>query len=305
MKVILFGMFILIFAMTNLAQQKLGVPFEMKKGETVEVSGLKIKYLGGVSEWATGQDKEGKPFEIYYLRYRFDVTQNGKTEMAQVVSPVKFGDLVLEVLSSQRVEFNQSDVTCKLVVMTAQQIAEKEKQESAELMDVGKLSTVNLFAVEPIGYAGIESEGEILARKILGRKNAEIAFQSILENGYPEAKLYALWALRKIHGRASHKYFEPLRNLSIEVKRMSGCEGFTEKFSEAVTEIENPFYLKLKAKDLWTMDLKRRRALLTNEEEQFLLSVFRIYKSSNELDKIADIPFGELFQKEVVKVLGN
>ncbi|HRH45060.1 MAG TPA: hypothetical protein PKY82_25710, partial [Pyrinomonadaceae bacterium] len=67
MKVILFGMFILIFAMTNLAQQKLGVPFEMKKGETVEVSGLKIKYLGGVSEWATGQDKEGKPFEIYYL----------------------------------------------------------------------------------------------------------------------------------------------------------------------------------------------------------------------------------------------
>ena len=70
MKIILFGMFILIFSMADLAQPQLGVPFEMKKGETVELGGLKIKYLGGVSEWATGADKQGKPFEIYYLRYR-------------------------------------------------------------------------------------------------------------------------------------------------------------------------------------------------------------------------------------------
>ncbi len=50
MKIILFGMFILIFSMVNFAQPKLGVPFAMKKGETVEISRLKIKYLGGVSE---------------------------------------------------------------------------------------------------------------------------------------------------------------------------------------------------------------------------------------------------------------
>ncbi len=172
-------------------------------------------------------------------------------------------------------------------------------------MDIGKLSTINLFAFEPIGYAATTSEGETLARKLLAREKPEIAFQSILENGYPEAKLYALWALRKIRGRASSNSFEPYRQLSTEVKRMSGCESFTEKFSEAVKEIENPFYLKMKAKDLWQMDLERRKTILTYEEERFLLAIFRIYKSANELDKIADIPFGELFQKDVESVLGN
>ncbi|MBX7172327.1 MAG: hypothetical protein K1X72_15280 [Pyrinomonadaceae bacterium] len=305
MKIILFGMFILIFSMLNFAQPKLGEPFEIKKGETVELGGLKIKYLGGVSEWASGQDKQGKPFEIYYLRYRFDITHDGKTEMAQVVSPVKFGDLTLQVISSQRVEFNHSDEICKLVVMTSQQLVDLEKKKEADLQDVGKLSTVNLFAVEPIGFAAMTSEGETLARKILAQDKAEIAFKSILENGTPEAKLYALWALRKIHGRKSGEIFEPYRILSTEVHRMSGCEGFSEKFNESVKEIENPFYLKMKTKDLWTMELERRRALLTDEEERFLLKIFRLHKGNdfNTLNEIADIPFGELFQKEADKIL--
>ena len=305
MKIFIIGMFSLILSMVNFAQPKLNVPFEMKKGETAEISGLKIKYLGGDSEWASGTDSKGKPFEIYYLRYKFEVTNNGKTETKQIVSPQKIGDLVLQVISPQHVSYNQTDEICKFVVMTAKEFELKEKQADADLMDVGKLSIVNLFAVEPIGYAGIKSEGETLTRKILARENAEFAFQAILKNGNPEAQLYALWALRKIHGRASDKIFEPFRQLSTEVKRMSGCEGFNEKFSEAVAEIENPFYLKMKAKDLWQMDLERRRAMLTNEEERFLLKIFRTYKSSNELDKIAEIPFGELFQKEVGKVLGN
>jgi hypothetical protein len=305
MKIILLGMFILIFSMVNFAQPKLNVPFEMKKGETAEIGGLKIKYLGGDSEWASGQDKQGKPFEIYYLRYKFDIITDGKTEKKQIVSPVRIGDLVLQVLSPQRVEFNQSDEICKLVVMTSQQFAEKEKQAEAELQEVGKLSIIDVFALGPVGYAGTASEGETLAKKILARENAETAFENILRNGTPEAKLYALWALRKIHGRARNKFFEPLRNLSNEVKTMSGCLMFTKKFSEAVDEIENPPYLKMKTKDLWTMDLERRKAMLTGEEERFLLAIFRSYKSSGELDKIADVPFGELFQKEVEKVLGK
>jgi hypothetical protein len=305
MKIILFGMFLLIFSMIDFAQPQLGSPFEMKKGETASIDGWTIKYLGGVSEWATGSDKQGKPFEIYYLRYRFEVTYGGKTEMLQVVSPVKIGDLTLQVISPHIVSYSQTDEVCKLEVLTSQQLAEREKQADDELKDVGKLSTVDLFAVEPIGEAGTASAGETLARKILARKNAEIAFRSILENGYPEAKLYALWALRKMHGRAGRKLFEPFRQLSTEVRRMSGCKGFTETFSQAVTEIENPFYLKLKAKELWTMDLERRRRLLTDEEERFLLSIFRIYKASNELNKIAEVRFGELFEKEAGRILGN
>lgn len=305
MKILIVGMFFLIFTMVNFTQTKINVPFEMKRGETVEIEGLKIKYLGGNREWATGQDKQGKMFEIFYLRYKFEVTNNGKTETFQVVSPQKIGDLVLQVLSPQRVEFNQTDEVCKLVVMTSQQFAEKEKQAEAELMDVGKLSMVVLFATEKIGEGGETSEGETLTRKILSRENAEIAFNSILKNGTSEAKLYALWALRKLYGRASHKYFEPFRNSTDKVKRMSGCESFSETFSQTVTEIENPFYLKMKSKELWTMDLERRRAMLTDEEEKFLLAIFRIYKSSNELSKIADAPFGELFQREAEKILGN
>ena len=305
MKIFIIGMFSLILSMVNFAQPKLNVPFEMKKGETAEISGLKIKYLGGDSEWASGTDSKGNHLEIYYLRYKFEVTVKDKTEIFQIVNPQKIGDLVLQIISPQRVSYGQTDEICKLVVMQAKDFELKEKQADADLMDVGKLSIVNLFAVEPVGYAGINSEGEKLTRKILARENAEFAFQAILKNGNPEAQLYALWALRKIHGRASNKIFEPFRQLSTEVKRMSGCEGFSEKFSEAVKEIENPFYLKMKAKDLWQMDLERRKALLTYEEERFMVMIFRTYKSVNELDKIADVPFGELFQKEVGKVLGN
>ena len=305
MKIFIIGMFSLIFAMVNFAQPKINVPFEMKKGETAEISELKIKYLGGDSEWSSGTDSKGKPFEIYYLRYKFEITNQGKTEKFQIVSPQKTGDLVLQIVSPQRVSYDQTDEICKLVVMKAKDFELKEKQADADLMDVGKLSIVNLFAVEPVGYAGTISEGENLARKILAQENAEIAFQAILKNGNPEAQLYALWALRKLHGRASDKIYEPFRQLSTEVKRMSGCEGFSEKFSESVKEIENPFYLKMKAKNLWQMDLEHRKALLTYEEERFLLMIFRTYKSANELDKIADEPFGELFQKEVGKVLGN
>lgn len=305
MKIILFGMFILIFSMLNFAQPKLGLPFEMKRGETVEVGGLKIKYLGGSQEWANGTDAKGNTFDVYFLRYNFEVDHNGKTEKIRFGSPAKIGDLVLQAVSPQKVSFEQTDEICKLLVMTSKEFEAREKQNELGLQNVGKLSIVKLFAVEPVGYAGTTSEGETLARKILAQENAEIAFQTILKTGTPEAKLYALWALRKIHGQASSNFFESFRNLSTEVNRMSGCEGFKEKFSEAIKEIENPFYLKMKTKDLWQMDLERRRAMLTAEEERFLLAIFRIHKSSKELDKIADVPFGELFQRERKMVISK
>jgi hypothetical protein len=298
-------MFILISSMVSFAQPKLDVPFEMKKGESAEIGGLKIKYLGGDREWATGMTREGKHFEIHYLRYRFEVTGNGKTEKIQIVSPVKVGELVLQVAGPQRVEEHQTDEICRLVVMTAAQFDVRQKQAEIELADIGKLLQIDYFAVEPVGEGGETSEGEILTRKILRRDDADAAFQSILKNGNPAARLYALWALRKLHGRKSDKIFADYRDHSAEVKRMSGCEVFTEKFSKAAEEIEKPFYLKMKAKDLWQMDPERRRTLLTHEEERFLLGVFRIYKSADELNKIADLDFGELFQKESERILGN
>lgn len=171
--------------------------------------------------------------------------------------------------------------------------------------DLKELSAVETFAIGPVGYAATVSRGETLARKLLAGEKAESRFQQILENGTPEARLYALWALRKIQGRASKKIFDAYRELSTEVGRMSGCEMFTEKFSEAVREIEKPFYLQIKAKDLWSMDLAQRKAMLTNEEERFLLMIFKKFKAADELEKIADVEFGRLFEKEAAGLLGN
>jgi hypothetical protein len=305
MKIILYGMFILIFSMVNFAQPSLNQPFEMKKGETVEISGLKIKFLGSTNEWATGWGSDGKRLEITYLRYQFEVTQNGNAETKAITNKENFGDYVLIISSSNRVVDKNKNEVCQILILNTKQFDERKEQIFANQADYEKLLQTKIFALGGVGYAGIISEGETLTRKFLPQKGAMVTFMSLLENGTPEAKLYAIWGLRKLNGRASKASFDEYRNLSTMVNRMSGCERFSEKFSESVKEIENPFYLKMTAKQLWAMDLEQRKAMLTNEEEEFLLAIFRIYKSSGELDKIANVPFGKLFQKEANNILGK
>ncbi|GEM_PF-5476223 len=166
---------------------------------------------------------------------------------------------------------------------------------------VTKLEKADVFAIGPVGYAGTISESEIFARRILSQPTADAAFQTILQNGSMAAKMYALWALRKIHGRESTKYFAEFQNSSLEVQTMSGCMRGNEKVSDVVKEIESPYYLQFSMKTMWTMDLEKRREMITKEEETILLSVFRAHKSAGTLNEIADKTFGEILQSEYNK----
>jgi hypothetical protein len=306
MKIILFGMFILIFSGFIFAQPKLNEPFTIKQGEKAVFGDLKLEYVGGqngnviVSSDVNRRRKMGR-----YLRYTFKITFEGETELYHLTKEYSLGDYFIQILSPNLVDDKYSDKTCSLVVMTNKQRVERKRMKLISNTEFEKLAAIETFALGGVGYAGTTSEGEELIRKTLSKDGAIAIFLSLLENGTPEAKLYALWALRKLNGRASKASFDEYRNLSTRVNRMSGCERFTEKFSESIKEIENPFYLKMTAKQLWAMDLEQRKAILTDEEEQFLLAIFRIYKSSGELDKIANVPFGKLFQKEANNILGK
>lgn len=161
-----------------------------------------------------------------------------------------------------------------------------------------RLEEIETFAIGPVGFAAQTSEGEKLAREILSKSNASDEFQKLLQSDSPAAKMYALWGLRKIHGRESEKFFEVFRNSTEKVGTMSGCLMSQRAISEVVKEIESPYYLELTAKTLWTMNLEQRKKLLTNEEEKMLLKLFRQHKAAGTLDTIADVPFGKLLESE-------
>jgi hypothetical protein len=136
MRFILIGLFILMFSTANFAQQKIGVPFELKKGETVVIGDLKIKYLGGENEWAIGWGAKGERLETHYLRYRFETVSNGKSENIEAVFNAKTGNYVLEVIREIDVKNPAADI-CKIVVKTARQF-EKEQRQRQSRIKTGK-----------------------------------------------------------------------------------------------------------------------------------------------------------------------
>lgn len=168
-----------------------------------------------------------------------------------------------------------------------------------------QLQKVNTFAMGPVGYAGTISESEKAAAGLARQVDANEAFQWLLANGSMEAKLYALWGLRKINGRSSRRFFEPFRNSTQKVKTMSGCEISDELMSQEIKSIENPYYLQIKTQEFWRMEPERKKEMLTLEEQKFLTAIFRLHKGNdfNTLSEIADIPFGELFKKEAERIL--
>ena len=60
------------------------------------------------------------------------------------------------------------------------------------------LSSIHDFAFGGIGVAGTTSEGEVAFREIYNRPSATADFLKLLNSGNPQAKCYALVALRSL-----------------------------------------------------------------------------------------------------------
>lgn len=73
-----------------------------------------------------------------------------------------------------------------------------EKQKEFYDPDVQKLIAVNVFAFGSIGYAGELSDGEKAFAAILKKKESIRYILAAFDHGTPEAKCYALVALREM-----------------------------------------------------------------------------------------------------------
>lgn len=233
MKIILSSLFIAIFSIMAIAQQEIGVTFVIKKGETAKAGRLQLKYLGSLKEWAYGWGEGGKRFENEYLRYHFEVTDDNKKQEFQEISSFKSNGLVIEIIE----KVSDTDAV-KIVVLTEKQFGEKVLKKAEIQMAFDELSKIKTFALGSTGYAGITSQGEILMLKILENESAKSKFIWMLEIGTNEAKLYALYGLRRLDKKESVRFFEKYHDFSADVQTMSGCEISTEKFSHVVAQIE-------------------------------------------------------------------
>lgn len=145
--------------MVSPAQTKINVPFPIKKGETIEVAQLKIKYLGEEKEWTGGWDSQGKRLEINYTRYDFEVEKDGKKTQFKEVFYFKVDDLVIEILGMHFPENleNASPEAIKIVVKTNEQF-EKDKQKQLEISDCQVIRTVYLPLTKK---PGVKTESKI------------------------------------------------------------------------------------------------------------------------------------------------
>ncbi len=233
MKFILSILFIVIFSISGIAQQLIGIPFIIKKGETQKVGRLQINYLGSLTERVYSFGANGERFEKEYLSYQFKVTDKGKTQEFKEVYSFKSNDLVIEIIE----QIKDSD-SLKITVMTEKQFSEKVLRKVENQMSFDELSKIKTFAIGPTGYAAVTSHGEKLLLKILESESAKSNFIWMLETGTDEAKLYALYGLRKLNKNESESYFAKYRHHSAEVQTMSGCEIGKEKFSDVLAQIE-------------------------------------------------------------------
>lgn len=233
MKFVLPILFIALFHIMGLSQEIIGTPFVIKKGETKKSGRLQIKYLGSLRETAEGWATDGEHFEKEYFRHRFEINDSGKTYEFKETFSFKLNGLVVEII-----EKNDHPEEVQITVMTEQQFSEKLLRKIEIKMSFDELSAIKTFAIGPIGYAGVTSEGENLLNRILKHEKAASYFIQMLRIGTDEAKLYALYGLRKLSKKESARYFEEFRNYSAEVRTVSGCDIGKENFSTVVNRIE-------------------------------------------------------------------
>lgn len=101
------------------------------------------------------------------------------------------------------------------------------------------LRTATVFAFGGVGVAGSPAPGEVALRELVKRDDVVPLLESVLENGTPEAKCYALAALHAVAPRAFYRHAGELRTRGPEpVRTMSGCLVGTSSNLAIIDEIE-------------------------------------------------------------------
>jgi hypothetical protein len=114
-----------------------------------------------------------------------------------------------------------------------------------------KLLKVELFALGPISSSARTSDGELALDILIKEKKAISSLKSLIKNATPEGGLYALFGLRKLKADSFDERLKNFKSRSelaergegfdkipkAEVRRMDGCESFTENRLKVADEI--------------------------------------------------------------------
>jgi hypothetical protein len=104
------------------------------------------------------------------------------------------------------------------------------------------LSSIHDFAFGGIGAAGITSQGEVAFRDIYARPSAKDDFLRLLNYGNPQAKCYALVALRSLDPQTYSSRIETYKKDKTNVTTIGGCMIAVLPMSSVATNIEAGHY---------------------------------------------------------------
>ena len=104
------------------------------------------------------------------------------------------------------------------------------------------LSSIHDFAFGGIGVAGATSEGEVAFRQIYNRPSAKDDFLKLLNSGNPQAKCYALVALRGLNPQIYFSKIETYKKDTTKVTTIGGCMIAVFPMSSVATNIEAGYY---------------------------------------------------------------
>ena len=104
------------------------------------------------------------------------------------------------------------------------------------------LSSIHDFAFGGIGVAGTTSEGEVAFREIYNRPSAKDDFLKLLNAGNPQARCYALVALRGLSPQIYSSEIEKYKKDKTKVTTIGGCMIAVFPMSSVATNIEAGYY---------------------------------------------------------------
>jgi len=145
-----------------------------------------------------------------------------------------------------------------LIVFSLQTNAQDKIFDESVLSESGKQAYQRLLKVELFALGGIyssaqTSDGEIALDILIEEREAISSLKSLVKSATPEGGLYALFGLRKLKSDSLKEYLkifkekpelaergEGRNNIpQAKVRRMDGCESFTETRLKVADEIVN------------------------------------------------------------------